>query len=135
MDVIVRRCPFLACVPQAFFQQSKKSLVMYAQRCPIMMELAAKPMAPPMARALCSSSSHQRTDNTTASEGKESKLPAGHPMPSPGQTVASKCPFLAAEMNQKNSGVVRQVAMEFQEDVQEVRTVQKGKICYKSDKF
>ncbi|KAM4588291.1 5-aminolevulinate synthase, non-specific, mitochondrial [Odontesthes bonariensis] len=125
MDVIVRRCPFLACVPQAFFQQSKKSLVTYAQRCPIMMELAAKPMAPPMARALCSSSSHQRTDNTTATEGKQSQQPAGHPMPPPGQAVASKCPFLAAEMNQKNSGVVRQVTTEFQEDVQEVRTVQK----------
>ncbi|KAM6928126.1 5-aminolevulinate synthase, non-specific, mitochondrial [Xenentodon cancila] len=131
MDVIVRRCPFLASVPQAFFQQSKKCLVTYAQRCPIMMELAAKPMAPSMARALCSSSSHQNTDSKTASaceapkqEGKP-KLPAGHPMPPPGQSVASKCPFLAAEMNQKNSGVVRQVAMEFQEDVQEIRTVQK----------
>ncbi|XP_041836480.1 5-aminolevulinate synthase, nonspecific, mitochondrial [Melanotaenia boesemani] len=129
MDVIVRRCPFLACVPQAFFQQSKKSLVMYAQRCPIMMELAAKPMAPSMARALCSSSSHQRTDNSAASDApkqeRESKLPSGHPMPPPGQVVGSKCPFLAAEMNQKNSGVVRQVAMEFQEDVEEIRTVQK----------
>ncbi|XP_008280312.1 5-aminolevulinate synthase, non-specific, mitochondrial [Stegastes partitus] len=129
MDVIVRRCPFLARVPQAFFQQTKKSLVVYAQRCPIMMELAAKPMAPSMARALCSSSSHQTTENTmTASDAPkqegESKLPAGHPMPSPGQVVASKCPFLAAEMGQKNS-VVRQVGMEFQEDVQEVRTVQK----------
>lgn len=57
----------------------------------------------------------------------EPKLPAGHPMPPQGQSVASKCPFLAAEMGQKNSSVVRQVGMEFQEDVQEVRTVQKGK--------
>lgn len=39
---------------------------------------------------------------------------------------ASKCPFLAAEMSQKNSGVVRQIGIEFQEDVQEVRTVKKG---------
>ncbi|KAF7668400.1 hypothetical protein LDENG_00011130 [Lucifuga dentata] len=130
MDVIVRRCPFLARVPQAFFQQSKKSLVTYAQRCPIMMELASKPMAPPMARALCSSSSsHQKTqDILTANEGPKqemgSQLPAGHPVP-PGQVVASKCPFLAAEMGQKNSNVVRQVGMEFQEDIQEVRTVQK----------
>lgn len=51
-------------------------------------------------------------------------------MPTPGQAVASKCPFLAAEMNQKDSGVVRQVTVEFQEDVEEVRTVQKGKSCY-----
>ncbi|XP_049894568.1 5-aminolevulinate synthase, nonspecific, mitochondrial [Epinephelus moara] len=132
MDVIVRRCPFLARMPQAFFQQSKKSMVVYAQRCPIMMELASKPMAPSMARALCSSSSssYERTEDTmSASEGpkqeEEPKLPACHPVVPSGQTAASKCPFLAAEMGQKNSSVVRQVSMEFQEDVQEVRTVQK----------
>ncbi|XP_054641729.1 5-aminolevulinate synthase, nonspecific, mitochondrial [Dunckerocampus dactyliophorus] len=130
MDVIVRRCPFLARVPQAFMQQPRNSLVMYAQRCPIMMELASKPMAPPLARALCSSSSsHQRTEKTTTAEGPkaemETKLPAGHTMLSSGQAAASKCPFLAAEMGQKNSSLVRQVGMEFQEDVQEVRTVQK----------
>lgn len=34
-------------------------------------------------------------------------------------------------MGQKNSSVVRQVGMEFQEDVQEVRTVQKGTISQK----
>lgn len=77
MDVIVRRCPFLARVPQAFLQQTKKSLVGYAQRCPIMMELASKPMAPSMARALCSSSSsssYQKTEDTmTASEGEGDK--------------------------------------------------------------
>lgn len=60
------------------------------------------------------------------------KLPAGHPVPPSGQAVASKCPFLAAEMGQKNSSVVRQVSMEFQEDVQEVRTVQKGKGCLRT---
>ncbi|KAF6738751.1 5-aminolevulinate synthase, nonspecific, mitochondrial [Oryzias melastigma] len=131
MDVIVRRCPFLASVPQAFFQQTKKSLVTYAQRCPIMMELAAKPMAPSMARALCSSSSHQQTGSSKVEAPKqveESKLPAGHPMPPQGQNVASKCPFLAAEMKQKNSAVVRQVSMEYQEDVREIRTVQKAEV-------
>ncbi|KAK9528791.1 hypothetical protein VZT92_012936 [Zoarces viviparus] len=129
MDVIVRRCPFLARVPQAFFQQPKKSMVVYAQRCPIMMELAAKPMAPSMARALFSSSSpsHQKTEDImSASEGpKQEGLPGGHPMIASGQAATSKCPFLAAEMGQKNSSVVRQVSMEFQEDVQEVRTVKK----------
>lgn len=76
MDVIVRRCPFLARVPQSFLQQTKKSLVAYAQRCPIMMELASKPMAPSMARALCSSSSsHQKTEDTmSASEGEICQL-------------------------------------------------------------
>ncbi|XP_051931427.1 5-aminolevulinate synthase, nonspecific, mitochondrial [Hippocampus zosterae] len=130
MDVIVRRCPFLARVPQAFMQQPRNSLVVYAQRCPIMMELASKPMAPSLARALCSSSSHHQRTGNNITEGTtlevEAKLPAGHStVPSSGQAVASKCPFLAAEMGQKNSSVVRQVGMEFQEDVQEVRTVQK----------
>lgn len=69
MEMIVRRCPFLACVPQAFFQQSRKAMVTYAQRCPIMMELASKPMAPSMARALCSSSSNQKSENNAANEG------------------------------------------------------------------
>lgn len=55
-------------------------------------------------------------------------MPAGHQVSPSGQTGASKCPFLAAEMAQKNSSVVRQVGLEFQEDVQEVRTVQKGKL-------
>lgn len=67
MDVLLRRCPFLARVPQAFLQQSKPSLVVYAQKCPVMMELASKPMAPPMARALCSSSSNKQTEDTTSS--------------------------------------------------------------------
>lgn len=128
---MLRGCPFLARVPQAFLQQTKKSLVGYAQRCPVMMELASKPMAPSMARALCSSSSSSKMTedilSTTAGPKQEGepKLPAGHPMPPSGQAAASKCPFLAAEMGQKNSSVVRQVSMEFQEDVQEVRTVQK----------
>ncbi|KAL6112201.1 alas1 [Pungitius sinensis] len=134
MDVIVRRCPFLARAPQAFFQQSKKSMVVYAQRCPLMMELAAKPMAPTIARALCSSASssspHQKTgDIVSAGEGPkqdgEPKLHGAHPVSSSGQVSSSKCPFLAAEMGQKNSSVVRQVSMEFEEDVQEVRTVKK----------
>lgn len=74
MDVLLRRCPFLARVPQAFLQQTKNSLVGFAQRCPVMMELASKPMAPSMARALCSSSSsssYPKTEDTmSASEGQ-----------------------------------------------------------------
>lgn len=77
MDLMLRRCPFVARVPQAFLQQTKKSLLAYAQRCPIMMELASKPMAPSMARALCSyssSSSHQKTeDSVSAVEGEANK--------------------------------------------------------------
>ncbi|KAJ3602123.1 hypothetical protein NHX12_029882 [Muraenolepis orangiensis] len=130
MDVVVRRCPFLSRVPQAFFQQARKSLVVYAQRCPIMMDLASKPLAPLLARSLCSSTSQQAPTETlmAASEGSkpdQSSMPAGHPKPPPGQAAASKCPFLAAEMGQKNSSVVREVSMELQEHVEEVRTLQK----------
>ncbi|XP_034022058.1 5-aminolevulinate synthase, nonspecific, mitochondrial isoform X1 [Thalassophryne amazonica] len=131
MDVIVRRCPFLARVPQAFFQQSKKSLAVYAQRCPFMMELASKPMAPSLARALCSSSSSWQKIEDTMSTGEvlkpkaEAKLPDVLAAPPSDEVVAPKCPFLAAEMGQKNSNVVRQVGVEFQEDVEEIRTVQK----------
>lgn len=51
-------------------------------------------------------------------------MPVGHPVPPAGQ--ASRCPFLAAEMGQGNSGVVRQASMALQEDVSEVRSVRKG---------
>lgn len=59
-------------------------------------------------------------------------MPLGHPMPAPGQVAASKCPFLAAEMGQKNSSVVREVSMELQEDVEEVRTLQQGEKLFVS---
>lgn len=75
MDVLLRRCPFLARMPQAFLQQTKKSLLGFAQQCPVMMELASKPMPPLMVRALCSSSFsppfHPNTEEKiSASEGK-----------------------------------------------------------------
>lgn len=75
MDVLLRGCPFLARVPQAFLQQTKNSLVGFAQRCPVMMELASKPMAPSMARALCSStstSSHSRAEEAVVTLGEGS---------------------------------------------------------------
>ncbi|CAL8356488.1 5-aminolevulinate synthase, non-specific, mitochondrial [Gadus morhua] len=129
MDVVVRRCPFLSRVPQAFFQQARKSLVVYAQKCPVMMDMASKPLAPSVVRSMCSSTSHLTTESVVAaseaSKPDKSSFPAGHPMPPPGQAVGTKCPFLAAEMGQKNSSVVREVSMELQEDVEEVRTLQK----------
>ena len=72
MDVVVRRCPFLSRVPQAFFQQARKSLVVYAQKCPVMMDLASKPLAPSVVRSMCSSTSHLTTESVVAaSEGKK----------------------------------------------------------------
>ncbi|XP_057218564.1 5-aminolevulinate synthase, nonspecific, mitochondrial [Triplophysa rosa] len=122
MDAIIR-CPFLSRVPQTFLHQARKSLVAYAVKCPVMMDLASRPLV----RSVCSSSaSFQKVENTTpANEEPEGapKVPLDHPAPSAGQPAASKCPFLAAEMGQKNSSVVRQARMELQEDVSEVRTV------------
>uniref|UniRef100_A0A6Q2XNI1 5-aminolevulinate synthase n=1 Tax=Esox lucius TaxID=8010 RepID=A0A6Q2XNI1_ESOLU len=132
METIIRRCPFLSRVPQTFLQQARTSLVVYAQKCPVMMDLASKPLA----RSLClSSTSMQKAEGTSPESrlcvcpngGSTTQLPPGHPHPVPAaaQGSASKCPFLAAEMGQKNSGVVRQASLQLQEDVQEVRTVRK----------
>lgn len=124
MDAIIR-CPFLSRVPQTFLQQARKSLVAYAVKCPVMMDLASRPLL----RPLCSSSaSFQKVEDSSAAGHEASDapaVPAGHPAPAAGHASASKCPFLAAEMSQKNSGVVRQASMALQEDVSEVRTVQK----------
>ncbi|XP_052466451.1 5-aminolevulinate synthase, non-specific, mitochondrial-like isoform X1 [Carassius gibelio] len=99
MDALLR-CPFLSRVHPSFLQQARQSLVAYAVKCPVMMELASRPLV----RSLCSSSE---------SEGGSVGHPAGQP--------SSRCPFLAAEMGQ--SSVVRQASMALQEDVSEVHTV------------
>ncbi|XP_017305740.1 5-aminolevulinate synthase, nonspecific, mitochondrial [Ictalurus punctatus] len=120
MDAIIR-CPFLSRVPQTFLQQARKTLVSYAVKCPVMMDLASKPFA----RSICSSSSvFQKSDDVINMDAKKAlEMPPGHPTPPVGVT-ASKCPFLAAEMGQKNSGVVREASMDLQEDVSEIRTLQ-----------
>lgn len=54
MDAVIRRCPFLNVVPSIFLQVAGKSTVVsYAQKCPVMMDLASRPLA----RALSSSAS------------------------------------------------------------------------------
>ncbi|XP_036389504.1 5-aminolevulinate synthase, nonspecific, mitochondrial-like [Megalops cyprinoides] len=124
MATVMRRCPFLSLVPHALLQQAGKSLVVYAQRCPVMMDLASRPLA----RALSSSAASFQKAEQTPPSGEAPKpavrLPPGHPMPPPGQAAATKCPFLASEMGQ-NSGVVRQARMELQEDVQEMQAVRR----------
>ncbi|XP_062315207.1 5-aminolevulinate synthase, non-specific, mitochondrial-like isoform X2 [Osmerus eperlanus] len=123
MDTVIRRCPFLTIVPRAFLQLvAKSSLVGYAQRCPVMMDLASRPLA----RALSSSAS---VSNDTSNDelNRASKPPPGHPMPPAGQAVGSKCPFLAAEMGKNNNRVVREAHIELQEDVQEMNTVRANK--------
>uniref|UniRef100_A0A8C9X7U0 5-aminolevulinate synthase n=1 Tax=Sander lucioperca TaxID=283035 RepID=A0A8C9X7U0_SANLU len=118
MDAVIRRCPFLAVVPSVVLQLAvKSSLASYAQKCPVMMDLASRPLA----RALSSSASASKDQKN------EVKLAPGHVTPPAGQTVGSKCPFLAAEMVQKNNRVVREASLELQEDVQEMNSVPTGK--------
>ncbi|XP_041801823.1 5-aminolevulinate synthase, nonspecific, mitochondrial-like isoform X2 [Chelmon rostratus] len=119
MDAMIRRCPFLTAVPSVCLQLAgKSSLVRYAQKCPVMMDLAS--------RALSSSASASK-GTPTNDQKHEVRLPPGHITPPAGQAVGSKCPFLAAEMVQKNNRVVREASMELQEDVQEMHSVHTGK--------
>ncbi|KAM6978070.1 5-aminolevulinate synthase, non-specific, mitochondrial-like [Aplochiton taeniatus] len=125
MDTVVRRCPFLTIVPRAFLQLAgKSSLLGYAQKCPVMMDLASRPLA----RALSSSSASMSRDPPANDESVgPSKLPPGHPTHLAGQAAGSKCPFLAAEMVQNNNRVVREASIELQEDVQEMHFVRTKK--------
>nr|XP_033484063.1 5-aminolevulinate synthase, nonspecific, mitochondrial-like isoform X1 [Epinephelus lanceolatus] len=124
MDAVIRRCPFLTVVPSVALQLAgKSSLLSYAQKCPVMMDLASRPLA----RALSSSASASKGTPTNDDPKHEVKLPPGHIKPPAGQAVGSKCPFLAAEMVQKNNGVVREASMVLQEDVQEMHSVRTGK--------
>lgn len=65
MDAIIR-CPFLSRVPQTFFQQARKTLVSYAVKCPVMMDLASKPLV----RSICSSSSIFQKSDDVINTGK-----------------------------------------------------------------
>merc|ERR1719357_2250097 len=124
MDAVLRRCPFLTAGPSVFLQMNgKSSLASYAQNCPVMMDLASRPLA----RALSSSASVSKGTPTNEDGRHEVKLPPGHVTPPAGQAVGSKCPFLAAEMVQKNNRVVREASMELQEDFQEMHSFRTGK--------
>uniref|UniRef100_A0A8C8UIW2 5-aminolevulinate synthase n=1 Tax=Peromyscus maniculatus bairdii TaxID=230844 RepID=A0A8C8UIW2_PERMB len=142
METVVRRCPFLSRVPQAFLQKAGKSLLFYAQNCPKMMEVGAKP-AP---RTLSTSAVHcQQIKETPPANEKEktakatvqqapddsqqtpdgTQLPSGHLSPATSQGSGSKCPFLAAQLSQTGSSVFRKASLELQEDVQEMHAVRK----------
>ncbi|XP_069861475.1 5-aminolevulinate synthase, non-specific, mitochondrial isoform X2 [Dipodomys merriami] len=143
METVVRRCPFLSRVSQAFLQKAGKSLLFYAQNCPKMMEVGVQPVQ----RALSTSAvqgqqikeTHPTKDTDKTTKAKEQpapegcqlsvdgpQLPSGHPLPAPNQGSVSRCPFLAAQMKQQgSSGVFRRASLELQEDVQEMHAVRK----------
>ncbi|KAF7459786.1 Hypothetical predicted protein [Marmota monax] len=142
METVVRRCPFLSRVPQAFLQKAGKSLLFYAQNCPKMMEVGSKPVP----RAVSTSAVHcQQIKETPPASEKDktakakvqqapdrsqqtpngTQLPSGHHSPAMSQGTASKCPFLAAQMSQTGSNVFCKASLELQEDVQEMHAVRK----------
>ncbi|XP_007435486.1 5-aminolevulinate synthase, nonspecific, mitochondrial [Python bivittatus] len=137
METVVRRCPFLSRVSQAFLQKAGKSLLFYAQNCPKMMEVGTKPAS----RAISTSATHcqQTEESTSASEKNKnstdvaqqnisrSQLSVSDPSagsPSANQGTVSKCPFLAAQVNEGNS-VFCKASRELQEDVEEMQAVRK----------
>uniref|UniRef100_A0A672J8R2 5-aminolevulinate synthase n=1 Tax=Salarias fasciatus TaxID=181472 RepID=A0A672J8R2_SALFA len=124
MDAVIRRCPFLTAVPGVFLHLAgKPSLVNYARKCPVM-GLASGQVSRSVSSSTFASKGTLRNDDTQ----QKVKLPQGHALPlAGGQTVGSKCPFLAAEMVQKNNSVVKEVRLELQEDVQERHSYHTGK--------
>ncbi|KAG8541383.1 hypothetical protein GDO81_029144 [Engystomops pustulosus] len=115
MEAIIRRCPFLSRVPQTFLQKAGKSLISYAQNCPVM-------MGP---RALSTSAAHRQDTKETGGGGHTSHPPADHVGAASGSQGATKCPFLAAQLSQENSSVVRKASLALQEDVHEMQSLRK----------
>jgi len=122
METVIRRCPFLTLVPSTFLQLAgKSSLLGCAQKCPVMMDLASRPLA----RAISSSASMSKDPPRDDDPKCPVDLPRGHPTPAAGMGPGSKCPFLAAEMVPSKSSTVVS-SLELQEDVQDaVRTTEK----------
>ncbi|XP_069592261.1 5-aminolevulinate synthase, non-specific, mitochondrial isoform X2 [Ranitomeya imitator] len=121
MEAIVRRCPFLSRVSQTFLQKAGKSLISYAQNCPVMMAPRALSSA-----QLSTSAAHRQETKETSSSGQNTKPPAAAvscPVsPAPVDQSVSKCPFLAGELSQESSSVLRKASLALQEDVREVRS-------------
>ncbi|XP_063797390.1 5-aminolevulinate synthase, non-specific, mitochondrial isoform X2 [Pseudophryne corroboree] len=129
METIVRRCPFLSRVSQTFLQKAGKSLISYAQNCPVMMS----------PRSLSTSTAHHKEAKDTPSREQKAQMttsaapgaaaatpqmPADHVAAASGQ-AASKCPFLAAEMTHESSSVFRKASLALQEDVHEMQSMRK----------
>ncbi|CAL8367597.1 unnamed protein product [Lota lota] len=135
MDTLIHRCPFLTVVPSTVLHSAGHcSLVGYALKCPVMMELASRPLV----RELSSSAS-VTLDTSPEKNGQlcfkeepnrtlEYYLFINH---GSGQTLppgSSKCPFLAAEMVQHIDLVVREARLELQEDVQKMKSARTSKL-------
>ncbi|XP_056381031.1 5-aminolevulinate synthase, non-specific, mitochondrial [Hyla sarda] len=125
MEAIVRRCPFLSRVSQTFLQKAGKSLISYAQNCPVMMA----PRTLSSAQLSTSAVHHQETKETSSSKqnvvasSPVSQAPADHASGTSSSQSASKCPFLAAQLSQESSSVFRKASLALQEDVREMQSL------------
>ncbi|XP_006028326.1 5-aminolevulinate synthase, nonspecific, mitochondrial [Alligator sinensis] len=136
METVVRRCPFLSRVSQAFLQKAGKSLLFYAQNCPKMMEVEAKSASRTVSTsdACCREvkemiPASEKARNATGMAQQNisgSQLPTGHPPTVKSQNSATKCPFLVAQMNHETSNAFCKASLELQEDVQEIQAERKG---------
>ncbi|XP_061115160.1 5-aminolevulinate synthase, non-specific, mitochondrial-like [Conger conger] len=126
----VMRCPFLSRVPLAVLQQAGRSLLGFALKCPVMMDLASRPLAIGPLRAASSSPPTQTPpagEREYCSSEAPAGLPPGHSLLPPGPASGSNCPFLAVEMGTgPGSRVVWQARVELQEDVQEIQVRRVG---------
>ncbi|KAM9326305.1 5-aminolevulinate synthase, non-specific, mitochondrial [Gastrophryne carolinensis] len=129
MEAIVRRCPFLSRVSQTFLQKAGKSLITYAQNCPVMM--APRPLA---SAPLSTSAAHHQETKQTNNQGVNAIQDSGVPSSAPQLPVdhgvassqnSSKCPFLAAQLSQETSSVIRKASLALQEDVHEMQSMRK----------
>ncbi|CAL8238189.1 unnamed protein product [Merluccius merluccius] len=137
MDTLIHRCPFLTVVPSTLLHSARQSsLVGYALKCPVMLELASRPLV----RELSSSAS-VTSDTSPTNPGqlcfkeeqnstlKDLFINHGHTLPPAGQPTSSKCPFLASEMVQQHIDlVVREARLELQEDVNKINSARTGKL-------
>ncbi|XP_023660844.2 5-aminolevulinate synthase, non-specific, mitochondrial-like isoform X1 [Paramormyrops kingsleyae] len=123
MDIVIRCCPSLSRMPQGLLQQAGRTLVVYAQRCPMMVKLPSR--APACAFTSSTTSLQKKEETPSNSYGPEPVIEqlAGHPATPLDEAMASKCPFLVSEMEERKSSVVRKARIELQEDVQEIQAV------------
>uniref|UniRef100_S4RZQ3 5-aminolevulinate synthase presequence domain-containing protein n=1 Tax=Petromyzon marinus TaxID=7757 RepID=S4RZQ3_PETMA len=141
MATMMRRCPFLARVPQAFLQRAGMSLLTYAERCPVMME-GLGPVRTLSTSASVPSAQGKHPGNegegwgraislTRAFESKArfeknfTRTPPPTPSAKPELAASSKCPFLAGEVSRGPDGVVKHASYVVQEDVAEMQAVRK----------
>ncbi|XP_048872080.1 5-aminolevulinate synthase, non-specific, mitochondrial-like isoform X2 [Brienomyrus brachyistius] len=123
MDTAIRCCNFLSWMPQVLLQQAGRTLVVNAQRCPVMIKLPSRAPARAFTSSTISLQKKEETPSNSYDPEHPIEQPAGQLVTPLDEATASKCPFLVAEMEEKKNRVVRKARIELQEDVQEIQVV------------